>query len=105
MLMTGSDDRTVAAIEKLTKQKFELRTLAVATSGRPERGERRDRAPRRESQPTPPRVATPAFDDFFSKPYEPTGSTAGAVPAPQPSTPAGAAKPTRVAALLGGIKR
>ena len=104
MLMTGSDDRTVAAIEKLTKQKFDFRTLEVATHGRAERGERRERAPRRESQPAAPRAATPAFDDFFSKPYEPAGTNAGTVPTPA-STPAGTAKPVRVAALLGGIKR
>ena len=30
MLMTGSEERAVAAIEKLTKQKFDIRTLEVA---------------------------------------------------------------------------
>ena len=43
MLMTGSEERAVAAIEKLTKQKFEIRSLEVAQRSRTERSDRRDR--------------------------------------------------------------
>jgi len=111
MLMTGSDDRTVAAIEKLTKQKFEFKTLEIAQRARSESGERRERPARREpSEHRPERshAPPPPVDDFFSKPYEPGASSAGALaPAPpaQPIPAAGKDKPVRVAALLGGAKR
>ncbi len=129
MLMTGSDDRAVAGIERLTKQQFEVRTLAGVERPRqrPERdrGEGRDRGETRDrgegrgrgdrgdrstrsSAPSRP-APRPPVDDFFSKPYEP-GSTdaavgeevkaAGSEPADTARRPAG-----RVSALLGGRKK
>ena len=106
MLMTGSEERAVAAIEKLTKQKFEICTLDVAQRARPERA-RRDR-PRREIEGSPMRQARAPVDDFFTKPYEPGASSAEspASPASAPAPATGkAVKPNRVAALLGGTRR
>jgi ATP-dependent RNA helicase RhlE len=99
MLMTGSDERSVAAIERLTKQKFEATTVAPQ---RRERSRERDdaRRPRRESRADTTR-AVPA-DDFFSRPYEPGASGAAVTPAVEPPE----AKPQgRVAALLGGKRK
>jgi ATP-dependent RNA helicase RhlE len=110
MLMTGSEERAVAAIEKLTKQKFEIKTLDVAQRKRAEARDRRDRPARREgSERRPDRAHTSSMhpvDDFFNKPYEP-GTRSAEVPAPaaQPVRPEGKEKPVRVAALLGGTKR
>ena len=91
MLMTGSDERAVAGIERLTKQQFEVRTLAGVE--RPpqrserDRGEGRDRAETRDRGEgrgrgdrgtrgvAPSRVAPKRpVDDFFSKPYEPSAT-------------------------------
>ena len=118
MMMTGSDERNVAAIERLTKQKFQ----AVSVS--PERGERspqrsasrggrerpeRDDSRRGRSEPAvePRRAPTRPADDFFSRPYEP--GAAGAEPAVPPPTESALPQPARpggrVAALLGGRKK
>lgn len=111
MLMTGSDERTVAAIEKLTKQKFELKTLQMSERARPDTSERRERPARREGSEHRQERANPApvqpVDDFFSRPYEPGAAPAGvpAPPAAQQKLPAVNDKPIRVAALLGGVKR
>ena len=116
MFMTGSDERNVAAIERLTKQKFQAGTVvperrerSAEGAGRAERGERNDRGERggrgrgersgRErgdrdggdrSRSAPP-PARPA-DDFFSRPYEPdvaSGETASAdTGAATPASPA-----------------
>jgi superfamily II DNA/RNA helicase len=129
MLMTGSDDRAVAGIERLTKQQFEVRTLAGVERPRqrPERdrGEGRDRAETRDrgegrgrgdrgdrgartSAPSRP-APRPPVDDFFSKPYEPTSAeaavseevkAAGSESAETVPRPAG-----RLSALLGGRKK
>jgi superfamily II DNA/RNA helicase len=128
MLMTGSDDRAVAGIERLTKQKFEVRTLAGVERPRqrPERdrGEGRDRGETRDRgegrgrgergdrgarSSAPSRPAPKPADDFFSKPYEPSATDAavseevkasGAEPAETARRPAG-----RMSALLGGRKK
>jgi ATP-dependent RNA helicase RhlE len=110
MLMTGADERGVAAIEKLTKQKFTPGQIPVERESTGRR-DRRDRSSRREETrgAAPSRTATAPIDEFFTKPYEPTlapspdadASKAGA--APSPSIVKG--RPTRVAALLGGTKR
>ena len=129
MLMTGSDERAVAGIERLTKQQFEVRTLTgiERPRQRPERdrGEGRDRGETRDrgegrgrgdrgdrgarsSAPSRPAPRPPA-DDFFSKPYEPSATDAavgedvkatGSEPAETERRPAG-----RVSALLGGKKK
>jgi superfamily II DNA/RNA helicase len=114
MMMTGSDERSVAAIERLTKQKFE--TSVVTPPPRRERGrDERERAgrdearrPRRESPRADERApdrATPApADDFFSRPYESGAPGAGTPPVAgeAPTTPR---TPGRVAALLGGKRK
>ncbi len=112
MLMTGSEERAVAAIEKLTKQKFEIRVLTVAQPSRAARSDQRERPARRDSMERRPErsYALPAqpVDDFFNKPYEPGASSTSATassPTPPPAPAPGTAKPTRVAALLGGTKR
>ena len=111
MLMTGSEERAVGAIEKLTKQKFEIRALDVKQPARSEHRDRRDRPARRdalERRPDRAYASTPQpVDDFFSKPYEPGASTVSALPSPpaQPGPATGKDKPVRVAALLGGPKR
>jgi len=129
MLMTGSDDRAVAGIERLTKQQFEVRTLAGVERPRqrPERdrGEGRDRGETRDrgegrgrgdrgdrsarsSAPSRP-APRPPVDDFFSKPYQPstTDASAGEEVKAADSEPVDAAsRPTgRVSALLGGRKK
>jgi hypothetical protein len=118
MLMTGSDERGVVAIEKLTKQKFEIASLVVERSPRESREPRepRESRERRDRNERPARgegesrssARTPAapVDDFFSKPYE--ASAAEATPASRPVEPSVSItreKPARVAALLGGSKR
>jgi ATP-dependent RNA helicase RhlE len=118
MLMTGSDERAVAGIERLTKQKFEQRTLNMQAQserprGRPQRdpSERPRRSERGErAAPAPRSTQRPPVDDFFSRPYEPkSGVEEAAVPdasvpgAPENTTtrrPSG-----RVSALLGGGKK
>ena len=118
MLMTGSDERGVASIERLTKQKFEVPAMVgferpAQRADRP-RSDRRERTERKEHATAPSRSATKApVDDFFSKPYEPTGSEATVagreqVPTePAATPPAGTPRraPARVSALLGGGKK
>jgi len=107
MLMSGADERSVLAIERLTKQKFESGTVALQTRER-ERGRGRDGEARGRRTPRPAPVSAggrpPApLDDFFSRPYEESAPLAQDPPraepptGPQPREPAG-----RVAALLGG---
>jgi superfamily II DNA/RNA helicase len=126
MLMTGADERGVAAIEKLTKQKFtqdavdiERRAREPRREGgeRGERGERSERSGRRDERggregregrgEGRSYASTPAkpVDEFFLKPYEPDAgqvSTAGTQAA---SEQRAVQKPAKVAALLGGGKR
>jgi superfamily II DNA/RNA helicase len=112
-LVTRDDTRLVADIEKLIRKKTELEPLELETE-RPPRRQRRDwsddsaepHAPARAY--APPRVASPASDPFFDRPYE--ASSAEAAPAWETRAPAAAPrsvspniKPRRkVAALLGG---
>jgi superfamily II DNA/RNA helicase len=114
MLMTGADERGVAAIEKLTKQKFtpdsvdvERRAPRRERGDRPERSERGERSerPARESRGYAPTPSKPV-DEFFLKPYEPTADQA--VPSEAKdvaSVQRPGQKPAKVAALLGGSKR
>ncbi|MCS6945458.1 MAG: DEAD/DEAH box helicase [Sutterellaceae bacterium] len=94
-LMTGAEERAVAAIEKLTKLKFDIRPLPVLLARRV-RG--RGEGPARPASPPAP------GEEFFNKPYEP------ALLAQPPSVPEPAAeavparRPGKVAALLGGGK-
>jgi superfamily II DNA/RNA helicase len=115
MMMTGSDERSVAAIERLTKQKFQVASVTPERRDRAsERGvrERGERGGVRRERGTPNRGAQRAepkpVDEFFSRPYEsgaPSGdttvpATSGEPPASTPTRTAG-----RVAALLGGRKK
>jgi superfamily II DNA/RNA helicase len=116
MLMTGADERGVAAIERLTKQQFTVQVVGrferPPARGERERGERRGRRDRGErgerfaAAPATPRV--PA-DEFFSKPYEP--SSQDEVPADRARESAtepvanSRRPPGRVSALLGGGKK
>ncbi|HTT10536.1 MAG TPA: DEAD/DEAH box helicase [Burkholderiaceae bacterium] len=104
MLATGADERGVAAIERLTKQKFTVQSLEPE---RAERGSRRERPVRRDRHERA--AATPEpVDDFFSKPYEERSAETAAA---EDAAPTGEGprreerKPAKVAALLGGSKR
>jgi superfamily II DNA/RNA helicase len=96
MLATGADERGVQAIEKLTKQKFEVRSLPF------ERRERRDRTDRAERSYAPRREP---IDEFFTKPYEAQVSATTGPVAEKPETQKRDDKPAKVPALLGGFKR
>ena len=95
--VASSDSRLAADIEKLTKNKIELETLALGEGRdrfgegrRPERGDaprgaRSGRSESAERAPRPPRPAAKPLDPFFSQPYEP--STAEAQPAWEAAAP------------------
>ena len=114
MMMTGSDERSVAAIERLTKQKFQVAAVTPQRRERgPERGgrERSERDSSRRERPAPAagtrRAEPKPVDDFFSRPYEP-GATSDAETAPVAVEPSGSppARPAgKVSALLGGRKK
>jgi superfamily II DNA/RNA helicase len=110
-LMLESDDRLLAAIEKLTNRKLEAVPIDVPRpprEGRPRRDipearPRRDRPARRDAGSTVGQSADP----FFYKPYEPgddrpSADTADASRARR-TEPRRARAP--VAALLGGLRR
>ncbi|MGE5199314.1 MAG: helicase-related protein, partial [Rhodospirillaceae bacterium] len=132
MVMTGSDERAVAGIERLTKQQFEVRTLAGIERPRQrpvgdrgegrdrgqtrDRGEGRSRGDRGDRDDRSARAGAPGrsaprapVDDFFSKPYEPAPADA----AVSDDAKAAASEPVetarrpagRVSALLGGRKK
>jgi hypothetical protein len=110
MLMSGADERNVAAIERLTKQKFEVGTVSAQRRERDEgrgreRGEREDRGRRRRDAPPPSRPSGKPVDDFFSRPYEPgSAMPIAGQPVEAPASPITRA-PGRLAALLGGRKK
>jgi superfamily II DNA/RNA helicase len=111
MLMTGADERGVAAIEKLTKQTLVRQNAA---GPRPERPARRDAGRERSERDYGERgrgagarggrAPAPApVDDFFTKPYEPSAPT-DAKPVTETSESQPKRKAGKVAALLGGLK-
>ena len=118
MMMTGSDERSVAAIERLTKQKFQVAAVTPQRRERgPERGaerggrERSERDSSRRERPAPAagtrRAEPKPVDDFFSRPYEP-GAPSDAETLPATGEPSGSppARPAgKVSALLGGRKK
>lgn len=99
MLMTGADERGVAAIEKLIKQKLAILPLSFERPMRRDRGERSERRPGTDTPPAPMPV-----DDFFTKPYEAKPSTAEAIATPEAPKQT-EEKSARLPALLGGFKR
>ena len=125
-LVARDDMRLVSDIEKLIKQKIEIEPIEFDDE-RPRRyrqdavdGASDDRAPVREAERATERVleraaerpadrqrrvASPAADPFFDKPYEPAGS--GDASWEKPAAPAKALSPSirprrKVGALLGG---
>jgi superfamily II DNA/RNA helicase len=108
-IATGSEDRAVAAIERLIKRTIEVKSVEVRRPSRGERPERRGRelreraSPREAARGAAPRPPAPV-DDFFSRPYEPAATEAEAGENAEASAPAAGKKPAKVAALLGGRK-
>ncbi|WP_418744494.1 DEAD/DEAH box helicase [Duodenibacillus massiliensis] len=118
MLITATDDRSVAAIEKLTKQTFKPVDYRPVERFRPRRdGDRNgysDR-PRREhcrdndhegrARPEYGTYRKAVYDPIFDKPYEPSNTP----PRPIAATPVQPLRSTKkkapVAALLGGRGR
>ena len=104
-IATGSEDRAVAAIERLIKRHIELVPLELR---RPQRRDRRDgrREPVREhGVAVAPAVAAAPVDEFFSKPYEPAVAVAQGPAEDEQAPAADRGKPrAKVAALLGGKK-
>ena len=118
MLITAADDRSVAAIEKLTKQTFKPVDYRPVERFRPRRdGDRNgdsDR-PRREhcrdndhegrARPEYGTYRKAVYDPIFDKPYEPSNT----LPRPIAATPVQPLRSTKkrapVAALLGGRGR
>jgi superfamily II DNA/RNA helicase len=104
MLMTGADERNVHAIERLTKQKFDIKPLGIERRERRDRGERGARRGGEREGGRPYAAPAPA-DDFFTKPYEPAEAESEPSEATEKSRAPGERKPAKVAALLGGTKR
>jgi ATP-dependent RNA helicase RhlE len=105
MLATGADERGVAAIERLTKQKFTVKPLESDSA---ERGARRERPARRDRLERAGVPALAPLDDFFTKPYEERAAetaTADDANSADESQRRDERKPAKVAALLGGSKR
>jgi ATP-dependent RNA helicase RhlE len=120
-LVAPPDMEALAAIERLIKKKID-RVLVpgfqpdggtVATlMGREARGtSRRGDAPRaaepRPMAPRPmaPRPQRPQGDPIFSKPYEPSATSAAPAAKPDEATQQSKRRAPQLAALLGGLKR
>jgi len=125
-LVAPPDMEALAAIERLIKKKIDRVLVpgfqpdggtAATLMGRearsaPRRGdapraaEPRPMAPRpmapRPMAPKPPR---PQGDPIFSKPYEPSATSAAAAPKPEESSQQSKRRAPQLAALLGGLKR
>jgi superfamily II DNA/RNA helicase len=110
-IATGAEDRAVAAIERLTKGRIEVKPIEVRRplrGDRPQRGRERERDRHRDDRerplpPAQPRGAKAPVDEFFTKPYEPAAGTEaeGKEPEAEATTRSGK-KAGKVAALLGG---
>ena len=113
-MATEKDDRYLADIEKLIKQKITRVHLAGFVAGKAveSHGSREPRDARgssydeikhnRRTTQKPYTPNTPKVDPWFLQPYQPTASTLSDKPAPK--TAAGKAAPKR-AALLGGTSK
>jgi ATP-dependent RNA helicase RhlE len=116
-LVSNSDARLIADIEKLIKKKIDLEPLEVADERprrerfRPESDEDESRpgtrssAPPRSSYAAPPKVAR---DPFFDKPYEPSSSGESAWEKNAAAAPRGLSpniKPKKKVAALFGAKK
>jgi ATP-dependent RNA helicase RhlE len=123
-LYTERDSKSLADIEKLTRQKFKLDPLPGFSGGRahhsqPRRDESRRDEPRRDegrasyegrsasssgaARPAARGPRAPKVDPWFLKPYEPSAETSS-VEANEKSGPPAKQQP-RKAALLGGLPR
>ena len=119
MLTTGGDSRLVAAIEALTKQKFNIEELAPVARHQRRRAESERRAPRQQGwrdddhegrvRPDVPPARKVVYDPIFDAPYEPAEQPAAAAKPESKEKSAEPArsgrKPMKVAALLGGCLR
>lgn len=119
MLTTGGDSRLVAAIEALTKQKFNIEELAPVARHLRRRAESERRAPRQQGwrdddhegrvRPDVPPARKVVYDPIFDAPYEPAEQPAAAAKPESKEKSAEPArsgrKPMKVAALLGGCLR
>ena len=95
----GADEKNVAAIETLIKQRFKRVRLDVSSHRRPSRGPRKVY--------TPPPVTPVNTDPFFDEPYVPSGSDCVREQEQKPFNLAtkDTKKKPKVAALLGGMIR
>jgi superfamily II DNA/RNA helicase len=109
MLVTGGDDRAVAAIELLTKQKFNPVKFSPVKRDRSPRRERPWKDAERDSSRVRPEVREArktVYDPIFDTPYEPGTEHAQATSLAKPAHPVVKAKrKAPVAALLGGLIR
>lgn len=105
LVIPGADDKNVAAIEVLIKERFNRIRMDVQPHRRPVgRGLRKTY--------TPPPVSPVSSDPFFSQPYEPSAEALSRVEA-KPTMPTknnkqtafGVKRKAPVAALLGGLIR
>ncbi len=105
LVIPGADDKNVAAIEVLIKERFNRIRMDVQPHRRPlGRGSRKTY--------TPPPVSPVSSDPFFSQPYEPSAEALSRVEA-KPTMPTknnkqtafGVKRKAPVAALLGGLIR
>jgi ATP-dependent RNA helicase RhlE len=100
-LFTDADDRFLADIEKLIKQKIvrlQLAGFEPAALHAPRHRSARDAEPARERSYAAPREKV---DPWFMKPYEPSTSSSAQIAAPTVSK-ATTKQPVKRAALLGG---
>jgi superfamily II DNA/RNA helicase len=75
MLMSGSDEKNVEAIERLTRQRFNRETMNPDTAPRYERRNRRIRGEGRSAAPYEVNVRKASDDPFFFEPYVPAPSS------------------------------
>ncbi len=99
LMCPGADEKNVAAIETLIKQRFKRVRLDVSSHRRPSRGPRKVY--------TPPPVTPVNTDPFFDEPYVPSGSDCVREQEQKPFNLAtkDTKKKPKVAALLGGMIR
>ena len=109
MLVTGGDDRAVAAIELLTKQKFNPVKFSPVKRDRAPRRERPWKETERDSSRVRPEVREArktVYDPIFDTPYEPATEHAQTTTLVKPAHPVVKSKrKAPVAALLGGLIR
>jgi len=120
-LVAPPDMEALAAIERLIKKKIDRVLVpgfqpdggtAATLMGRearsaPRRGDAPRAAEPRPMAPRPmaPKPPRPQGDPIFSKPYEPSATSAAVAPKPEESSQQSKRRAPQLAALLGGLKR